>query len=192
MGTIAEKLAKMKTTKADLKAALIEKGQAVSDTDTFASYADKIRAIKGASWVTVATTLPNPMYRLGDVNMDGSLTQDDAIEIMNFNAGDVDLTPIQKVLADVDFDREIESLDAIVVIDIIAGTRVPMFDWATAVEYAGAKAGDDVKAVFEIDTDEYGTITAPAYAYVPWDGIIAIYSNISIPGGSTGLIQILK
>lgn len=44
-GTSADKLNKLKQTKADIKAAIQEKGQAVSDDDTFASYADKIRAI---------------------------------------------------------------------------------------------------------------------------------------------------
>lgn len=44
-GTSADKLKKLKQTKADIKAAIQEKGQAVSDADTFASYADKIRAI---------------------------------------------------------------------------------------------------------------------------------------------------
>ena len=44
-GTSADKLNKLKQTKADIKAAIREKGQAVSDDDTFASYADKIRAI---------------------------------------------------------------------------------------------------------------------------------------------------
>lgn len=45
MGTTAEKLAKLNETKVNIRAAIREKGKAVSDTDTFASYADKIRAI---------------------------------------------------------------------------------------------------------------------------------------------------
>lgn len=44
-GTSADKLKKLKQTKANIKAAIQEKGQTVSDDDTFASYADKIRAI---------------------------------------------------------------------------------------------------------------------------------------------------
>lgn len=47
MGTIAEKLAYVKETKALIKSALIEKGQTVADTDTFRSYADKVLAIQG-------------------------------------------------------------------------------------------------------------------------------------------------
>lgn len=46
MGTLAEKLQKLAATKAAIKAAIIGKGQTVADFDTFASYADKIRAIQ--------------------------------------------------------------------------------------------------------------------------------------------------
>ena len=45
MGTTAEKLTKLLDTKAAIKAALIEKGQSVSNLDTFASYPNKILAI---------------------------------------------------------------------------------------------------------------------------------------------------
>lgn len=46
MGTVADKLNKLLGTKADIKAAITEKGQTVAEADTFASYGDKIRAIK--------------------------------------------------------------------------------------------------------------------------------------------------
>lgn len=145
----------------------------------------------GASWVTISETLPNAMYRLGDVNMDGSLTQDDAVEITNYLGGAADFSSVQKVLANVDFDRMIQQTDAMTVMDIINGTYTPTFGWATAVEYASAKVGDDVKAIFEINVNG-DLINAPTYACVPWDGMIAIYSNAEIPAGTTGLIQILK
>ena len=145
----------------------------------------------GASWVTISETLPNAMYRLGDVNMDGSTTQDDGLEIMNYGSGSVDFSSVQKVLSDVNFDGEISYEDAVLTTYIANGTYTPTFGWATAVEYAAAKVGDDVKAVFEI-TVSGAKMTAPTYAYVPWDGIIAIYSNAEIPAGKTGLIQILK
>ena len=145
----------------------------------------------GASWVTISETLPNAMYRMGDVNMDGSLTQDDAIEIANYLGGGADFSSVQKVLSDVNFSGMIDQLDTMYAMDIINGTYTPTFGWATAVEYASAKVGDDVKAVFEI-TVSGSPMTAPTYAYVPWDGIIAIYSNAEIPAGTTGLIQILK
>lgn len=145
----------------------------------------------GASWVTVATEIPNAMYQLGDVNMDGSITQDDGNEIMNYLGGSADFSSVQKVLADVDFDRELTVVDTLNITEIIKGTYTPLLKWATAVEYADAKVGDDVKAVFEI-TVRGARMTAPTYACVPWDGIIAIYSNAEIPAGTTGLIQILK
>ena len=145
----------------------------------------------GASWVTISETLPNAMYQLGDVNMDGSITQDDANEIMNYLSGSADFSSVQKVLADVNFDRELTIFDSMRITEIINGSYTPLLKWATAVEYADAKVGDDVKAVFEI-TVSGEAMTAPTYAYVPWDGIIAIYSNAEIPAGTTGLIQILK
>lgn len=49
MGTTADKLNKVLSTKADIKSAIIEKGVAVSDSDTFASYGNKIRSIKSGS-----------------------------------------------------------------------------------------------------------------------------------------------
>ena len=45
MGTVADKLNKVLSTKTDIKNAIIEKGVAVSDSDTFASYGNKIRSI---------------------------------------------------------------------------------------------------------------------------------------------------
>lgn len=46
MGTIADKLNKLLSTKNAIKASIIAKGQAISDTDTFASYPAKIDAIE--------------------------------------------------------------------------------------------------------------------------------------------------
>ena len=145
----------------------------------------------GMSWVTVADTLPNPMYLLGDVNQDGSLTQDDAEAITNSLAGEFDLSSVQRVLADVDFDRDITGVDGIAIIEIINGTSAPAFTYATAAEYPDARAGQDVKALFKAKISGL-SMTAPTFACVPWDGIIAIYSNIQIPAGAAGTIQILK
>lgn len=44
MGTLKEKLAYLEETKAAIKAAIVSVGQEVEETDTFRSYADKIRA----------------------------------------------------------------------------------------------------------------------------------------------------
>ena len=145
----------------------------------------------GLSWVTVASELPNPMYLLGDVNRDGGLTTDDAMAVTNYSSGSYDLDSVQKVLCDVNFDKDINYIDAMTIIDFLAGRIAPVFTYATAAEYPDAKAGQDVKALFEVTTSQ-GTMTAPTYAYVPWDGIIAIYSNIQIPAGAVGTIQILR
>lgn len=47
MGTITDKLNKLAETKSAIKTAIVNKGVAVSDSDTFASYASKIDAISG-------------------------------------------------------------------------------------------------------------------------------------------------
>ena len=52
MGTITDKLNKLAETKSAIKTAIINKGVAVSDTDTFASYANKIASIEGGGTAT--------------------------------------------------------------------------------------------------------------------------------------------
>lgn len=49
MGTVSEKLAYLSDTKAAIRNAIADKGVAVTDADTFRSYADKIRLIDGGS-----------------------------------------------------------------------------------------------------------------------------------------------
>lgn len=61
MGTTADKLNKVLSTKADIKSAIIEKGVAVSDSDTFASYGDKIRSI------TSGGEIPSPFVDAVDL-----------------------------------------------------------------------------------------------------------------------------
>lgn len=52
MGTITDKLNKLAETKSAIKTAIVNKGVAVSDSDTFASYADKINTISGGGTPT--------------------------------------------------------------------------------------------------------------------------------------------
>ena len=52
MGTITDKLNKLAETKSAIKTAIVNKGVAVSDSDTFASYASKIASISGGSTPT--------------------------------------------------------------------------------------------------------------------------------------------
>lgn len=53
MGTIADKLAKLNTTKEELKAALAEKGQTVGEV--FSAYPAAVRAIEAGSSIETAT-----------------------------------------------------------------------------------------------------------------------------------------
>ena len=52
MGTITDKLNKLAETKSAIKTAIVNKGVAVSDSDTFASYANKIASISGGGTPT--------------------------------------------------------------------------------------------------------------------------------------------
>lgn len=53
MGTTIDKLNKLSETKAAIKAAIIAKGQSIEDSDTFASYADKITALSDIKTGTI-------------------------------------------------------------------------------------------------------------------------------------------
>lgn len=83
MGTVKDKLNKLLSTKADIGAAITEKGQVVADSDTFASYANKILAIetsaapgtpldpvevynstRPADWLQMPAPADNEMYLL--------------------------------------------------------------------------------------------------------------------------------
>lgn len=55
MGTIEDKLNKLLDTKEAIKNSIVAKGQTISDTDTFASYASKISAIETGVDTTDAT-----------------------------------------------------------------------------------------------------------------------------------------
>lgn len=56
MSTIAEQLAELAQVKADIKAAIIDKGVAVSDSDAFSTYATKIGQISGGGGVVLPVT----------------------------------------------------------------------------------------------------------------------------------------
>lgn len=73
MGTIAEKLQKLLSTKEAIKQAIICKGVSVLDTDTFSSYADKIAEITTGSEATLIekTIEENGTYNASDDSADG-------------------------------------------------------------------------------------------------------------------------
>ena len=84
MSTIAEKLALLMNTKSDLKAALIEKGQSVSDGDAFAAYPGKTRAIEtGAQLPALAN--PGAASDLASgkqlIGSDGSVVTGSVVEV---------------------------------------------------------------------------------------------------------------
>lgn len=105
MSTIAEKLTLLQNTKEDIKSAIAEKGQVISDATPFSEYGDKIRAIK-----TGGDYLPITGGTLrGDLNVDGngiynvpfiSVYPQDNIEPLCFGSTPIDSGHIQFVCTD--------------------------------------------------------------------------------------------
>ena len=67
MGTIADKLNKLKTTKKAIKQAIIDKGVEVTDNDTFESYADKISSIQSGG-ISDVKIQPNTLNLSGSTS----------------------------------------------------------------------------------------------------------------------------
>lgn len=74
MGTVVDKLNKILSIKETIKQAIISKGVSISDTDTFASYADKIEAIITGSGSVTKYGLSMDSI-LGNVDENGVLQQ---------------------------------------------------------------------------------------------------------------------
>jgi len=74
MGTIADKLNYLNTTKANIKNAIIEKGVEVSDSDTFRDYATKIADISSGSGPSEITLLQNTR-ELSATNVGNTITK---------------------------------------------------------------------------------------------------------------------
>lgn len=55
MGSISDKLSYLEETKQEIADAIVEKGQTVNDSDTFRSYADKIKEINGGGGSSITT-----------------------------------------------------------------------------------------------------------------------------------------
>ena len=70
MGTITDKLNKLAETKSAIKTAIVNKGVSISDTDTFASYANKISSIKGGG-----STPTEGIYGVFIYDTNGNLTK---------------------------------------------------------------------------------------------------------------------
>ena len=68
MGTITDKLNKLVETKSAIKTAIVNKGVTVTDTDTFASYADKINSISSGGYDFDFTVLGYNQEECKDAN----------------------------------------------------------------------------------------------------------------------------
>lgn len=157
MSTTAEKLTLLLNTKADIKAALVEKGQNVGDV--FSTYADKIRAIEtcpdDALFVedgkikdangqdvteeTVIAVVPTQ----GGKTVTPSTSEQIAIGAGNYATGDIKVAAMPVVE------------QAAPTIDVSSTGKVT----ATVEQGAGYVAGGKKTAEFLIDTTSGGTVT---------------------------------
>ena len=78
MGTITDKLNKLAETKSAIKTAIVNKGVAVSDSDTFASYANKIASIEGGG-----TGATEGIYGVFIYDTNGNLTKPEEWDTAN-------------------------------------------------------------------------------------------------------------
>lgn len=78
MGTITDKLNKLAETKSAIKTAIVNKGVTVSDSDTFASYADKIASISGGG-----STPTEGIYGVFIYDTNGNLTKPEEWDTAN-------------------------------------------------------------------------------------------------------------
>lgn len=78
MGTITDKLNKLAETKSAIKTAIVNKGVAVSDSDTFASYANKIASIEGGG-----STATEGIYGVFIYDTNGNLTKPEEWDTAN-------------------------------------------------------------------------------------------------------------
>lgn len=105
MGTTADKLNKVLSTKADIKSAIIEKGVAVSDSDTFASYGNKIRSIKsgGDSGGDIVEGYPLPLDELPNLEQIMANNQSEFADyrIMYLMRDDRDTTVFPNIFYDI-------------------------------------------------------------------------------------------
>ncbi|MDR2712330.1 MAG: dockerin type I domain-containing protein, partial [Clostridiales bacterium] len=62
-----------------------------------------------------------PLYQIGDVNMDGVITADDAIMVLQYCAGMIQLSDLQLYLADVNGDGVVDSTDAALILRMASG-----------------------------------------------------------------------
>ena len=78
MGTITDKLNKLAETKSAIKTAIVNKGVSISDTDTFASYANKIASISGGG-----STPTEGIYGVFIYDTSGNLTKPEEWDTAN-------------------------------------------------------------------------------------------------------------
>ena len=79
-----------------------------------------------------------PYYYLGDVNMDDWTDNNDALDILKYDAGIIDLTDDQLALGDTDYDGVTDSADALLILKYDAGI---IYDFCESHDFYKANCG---------------------------------------------------
>lgn len=98
MGTIADKLNYILETKESIKQAIIDKGVEVIDTDTFRSYADKIKSIET---VIDGVSVVDKSYTITEIDLASNVLTVEADEGTLMNKLRLDLSIIADLLKEV-------------------------------------------------------------------------------------------
>lgn len=155
MGTIVDKLNKLLATKADIKAAIIEKGQTVLDSDIFANYGDKIRAIKTDPVLQSKTVAPTGQTFTITPDDDNDGLSSVTIE------GDSDLVP-ENIAKDVTIYGVTGTLEAESGSETLNTTAIDYSAWDSGSFRETLETGDTLTYAVEFDASSQPTkITAP-------------------------------
>ena len=171
MGSIRAKIEYLEATKKAIRDAIVAKGVAVADTDTFRSYADKIDSIKGTSHTT-----PTNTYEKGTLAGKVAYLLDTKEAIRRaITAAGVEVSTTAKFR---DYANKISQIESPIIsftIDSISYSADTGMTWGEWVEsdYSGG--------TFEIDSynevKKIGTSTAIAYRETPQSDYTFVHSD---------------
>lgn len=197
MGTITDKLNKLAETKSAIKTAIVNKGVAVSDSDTFASYANKIASIEGGGTPTEG------IYGVFIYDTNGNLTKPEEWDTANNDLA-VGVAVIDENCAFII--GKTQSKNGIVWSNTLNGTTVSGIMTTTSsdtakTDYAGEANSSIVRGLTSGETNAFNwaysnTITVNGttlYGYLgalgewktAYDNKLSIDSAISKIGGTT-------
>lgn len=171
MGSIRAKIEYLEATKKAIRDAIVAKGVAVADTDTFRSYADKIDSIKGTSHTT-----PTNTYEKGTLAGKVAYLLDTKEAIRRaITAAGVEVSTTAKFR---DYANKISQIKSPIISFVIRGTTFQAKEGTTWEEWVES---DYSGGAFEIDSynevKKVGTSTAIAYRETPESDYTFVHSD---------------